>query len=148
MIHSAAGWGCGTAAPVVPGANRRNCRRNPPCSYPDRPAFPRPFCGDGLRCNAWQPAHRHPPSRSCPAHPPAGSAWRNPAPCAPSLRRQPESPCGWYLPSTSPTIRADFLKAVLERMPISCMAYRMRRWTGFRPSRASGRARATMTDMA
>ena len=28
------------------------------------------------------------------------------------------------------------------------MAYRMRRWTGLRPSRTSGRARPTMTDIA
>ena len=39
-----------------------------------------------LRCNAWPPARRRPPSRSCPARPPAGSAWRSPAPCAPARR--------------------------------------------------------------
>ncbi len=58
------------------------------------------------------------------------------------------SPCGWYLPSTSPTMRADFLYAEPARIPMSYMAYRMRRCTGFSPSRASGSARATMTDMA
>jgi hypothetical protein len=33
-------------------------------------------------------------------------------------------------------------------MPSSCMAKRMRRCTGFKPSRTSGSARPTMTDMA
>ena len=32
-------------------------------------------------------------------------------------------------------------------MPLSFMAYRMRRCTGFSPSRTSGRARAVMTDI-
>ena len=32
--------------------------------------------------------------------------------------------------------------------PRSCMAYKMRRCTGLSPSRASGRARPTMTDIA
>src|SRR3989304_7393 len=45
-------------------------------------------------------------------------------------------------------MRADFLYGLSGRMPISCIAYRMRRWTGFKPSLASGSARATMTDMA
>ena len=98
------------------------------------------------------------------------------------------SPCGWYLPSTSPTTRAhlqapDICAQLLDGivrgpadmpaciwlaiaslllspicahlrcgfpdvMPSSCMAKRMRRCTGFRPSRTSGSARPTMTDMA
>jgi len=32
-----------------------------------------------------------------------------------------------------------------EETPISCIAYRMRRCTGFRPSRTSGSARPAMT---
>ena len=58
------------------------------------------------------------------------------------------SPCGWYLPSTSPVIRALFLYEDVGRMPMSYIAYRMRRCTGFKPSRTSGSARDTMTDMA
>lgn len=87
------------------------------------------------------------------------------------------SPCGWYLPSTSPTTRAHLRKGLVGRKPRSCIAYRMRlrsttrcvsaqrgqrlqrrrgarrraaahRWTGFSPSRTSGNARPTMTDMA
>jgi len=34
------------------------------------------------------------------------------------------------------------------RMPMSYIAYKMRRCTGFSPSRMSGNARDTMTDMA
>ena len=48
---------------------------------------------------------------------------------------------------TSPTVHALFLCGRLGKMPDSFMAYRMRLWTGFRPSRTSGRARAVMTDM-
>ena len=58
------------------------------------------------------------------------------------------SPWGWYLPNTSPTQVADFLKGLSEVRPLSYMEYKIRRWTGFRPSRTSGRARPTMTDMA
>ena len=57
------------------------------------------------------------------------------------------SPCGWYLPSTSPTVVADFLYGCEGSLPLSCMAYRMRRCTGLRPSRTSGSARAVMTDI-
>jgi len=46
----------------------------------------------------------------------------------------------WYLPITSPTMRADFLYGFRTRSHSSCMAKRMRRWTGLRPSRTSGRA--------
>ena len=53
------------------------------------------------------PADRRPSSRNCPGRRSAAGASRNPAPCAPSRRRSPASPCGWYLPITSPTMRAD-----------------------------------------
>ena len=52
------------------------------------------------------------------------------------------------MPSTSPTQVADFLKGLSWVRPLSYMEYRIRRWTGFRPSRTSGRARPTMTLMA
>ena len=55
------------------------------------------------------------------------------------------SPCGWYLPITSPTTRADFMNFVFHVFPSSCMAKRQRLWTGFKPSRTSGSARPTMT---
>ena len=58
------------------------------------------------------------------------------------------SPCGCHLPSTSPTRRALFLCCALGRMARSCMAYRIRRWTGLSPSRMSGNARDTITLMA
>ena len=58
------------------------------------------------------------------------------------------SPWGWYLPSTSPTMRALFLKGLSGWRPSSLMEYRIRRWTGLRPSRTSGRARSVMTAMA
>ena len=44
--------------------------------------------------------------------------------------------------------RAPRLKGLLCARPSSCMAYRMRRCTGFRPSRTSGSARPTITLMA
>ena len=46
-----------------------------------------------------------------------------------------------------PDVR-DFLNALSLVRPSSYMAYRMRRWTGFKPSRTSGSARPTMTDIA
>ena len=58
------------------------------------------------------------------------------------------SPCGWNLPSTSPTTRAHFLNGFFESSPSSCMANKMRLCTGFSPSRTSGSARPTITDMA
>jgi len=43
---------------------------------------------------------------------------------------------------------ADFLVGRLKCSPISCIMYRIRRCTGFKPSRTSGRARPTITLMA
>ena len=49
---------------------------------------------------------------------------------------------------TSPTAEADFRRGRSGvRLP-SSIENRIRRCTGFRPSRTSGRARDTMTDMA
>src|SRR4030095_5051262 len=58
------------------------------------------------------------------------------------------SPCGWNLPMQSPTMRADFLYARFHETPIRFIVWSTRRCTGFRPSRMSGRARPTMTDIA
>ena len=55
------------------------------------------------------------------------------------------SPCGWYLPSTSPTTVAHFLYGRPGTSPSSFIANRIRRCTGFKPSRTSGNARDTMT---
>lgn len=55
---------------------------------------------------------------------------------------------GWYLPSTSPTTRADFTGLALAPSPMACIAYRMRRCTGFWPSLTSGSARPLTTDTA
>ena len=58
-----------------------------------------------------------------------------------------ESPWGWYFPRTSPTTVADFLCGLLKVRPSSCMANMICLWTGFNPSRTSGSALLTMTDM-
>ena len=58
------------------------------------------------------------------------------------------SPWGWNLPSTSPTIRADLRKGLSGVMPNSFISKRMRRCTGFKPSRTSGSARLMMTAIA
>ena len=58
------------------------------------------------------------------------------------------SPWGWYLPRTSPVILAHFLYGLSACRPISFIPNRIRRCTGFSPSRTSGRARETMTDIA
>ena len=42
-------------------------------------------------------------------------------------------------------MRADFLYALFQSLFSSCIANRTRRCTGFRPSRASGNARPTIT---
>ena len=55
------------------------------------------------------------------------------------------SPCGWYLPMTSPTTRADFLYALFQSLPSSRIANSTRRCTGLSPSRTSGSARPTIT---
>ena len=49
---------------------------------------------------------------------------------------------------TSPTTRALFLYGLFHSMPISLMAKRILRCTGLSPSRTSGSARPTITDIA
>ena len=67
-----------------------------------------------------------------------------------TIRRFPDKPITMegliQKQSISPQV-ADFLKGLSEVRPLSNMVYRMRRCTGFRPSRTSGRARPTMTLM-
>jgi hypothetical protein len=93
-------------------------------------------------------AHRRRPSRrrasrSCPGRRSAGSASRTAcAMCTMRLVHVEESPCGWYLPSTSPTYARALHMRSPGRVGMSPIAYRMRRCTGFRPSaRPAGRAR-------
>ena len=45
------------------------------------------------------------------------------------------------------TVSADLRVGWLGSLPRSCMVYRMRRCTGFKPSRTSGSARWVITDM-
>ena len=55
------------------------------------------------------------------------------------------SPCGWYLPNTSPTILAHFLYPFSGAKPNSCIENSILLWTGFNPSLTSGSARPTIT---
>ena len=98
---------------------RRGARGAPPCSASPRPGRRR-----------W--------SRSCPGRRQAGSASRSPARAARACRRSRESPCGWYLPITSPTICAHLTCLRSGAAPSRSSRYRTRRWTGFSPSRTSG----------
>ena len=58
------------------------------------------------------------------------------------------SPWGWNLPIQSPTIRALFLCGLSGVSPISCMVYKIRRCTGFKPSSTRGKARSRITNSA
>ena len=55
------------------------------------------------------------------------------------------SPCGWYLPMVSPTIRAHLRCGLSGPLFNSIIAYKIRRWTGFKPSLTSGKALDTIT---
>src|ERR1700688_3260713 len=57
------------------------------------------------------------------------------------------SPCGWKLPITSPTALAHLACGLSGRRFCSYIEYRIRRCTGLSPSRTSGSARDTITDM-
>ena len=57
------------------------------------------------------------------------------------------SPWGWKFPMTSPTALAHLAWGRSGRRFCSYIEYRIRRCTGLRPSRTSGSARDTMTDM-
>ena len=50
-----------------------------------------------------------------------------------------ESPCGWYLPNTSPTTLADFFFFIgfIRRISQSIIPKRILRWTGLKPSLTS-----------
>ena len=45
-------------------------------------------------------------------------------------------------------MRAAFRHWLVDEAPVSFIVWRILRWTGFNPSRTSGSARPTMTDIA
>ena len=55
------------------------------------------------------------------------------------------SPCGWYLPRQSPTMRAHLRCGLSGLRFSSIMVYSMRRCTGFSPSSTRGSARSSIT---
>jgi hypothetical protein len=58
------------------------------------------------------------------------------------------SPCGWYFPNTSPTIRALLRYGLSGYKLSSLIEYNIRRCTGFNPSLTSGSARLMITAIA
>ena len=68
-------------------------------------------------------------------------------PDAPWRRRPRCRRAGDTSSDTSPTTPAHFMCLRLCSTPMSCIAYKMRRCTGFSPSRTSGKARPMMTDI-
>ena len=90
------------------------------------------------RCSASPPAGRRRPSRSCPGRRPAGSASRSPAPGGPARRRARRRRAGGTCPSPRRRSRRTCGSELVALRPISSIAYRIRRWTGLRPSRTSG----------
>ena len=129
-------------------ASRRSCRGTRPCSCRGRRAArARPWPA-GTRCSAPPPADRRRPSRNCPGRRSAAGAWRSPAPCAPGRRRSRGCRAGGTCPSPRRRRGRDFMYFLFQSSPSSFMANRMRRCTGFRPSRTSGSARETITLMA
>ena len=59
-----------------------------------------------------------------------------------------EFPWGWNRAIVSPVTRAHLTNGRSGRNPWSSMSQMIRRCTGLRPSRTSGRARDVMTDIA
>ena len=75
-------------------------------------------------------------------------ASRSPAPGARACRRSPSRRAGGTCPSRRRRCGRTSSTARFGCRPFSFIANSTRRWTGFRPSRTSGSARPTMTDMA
>ena len=69
----------------------------------------------GPRCSASRRRCRRRPSRSCPGRRRAGSASRSPGRAGRGRRTARLSPCGWYLPITSPTIAAHLRYELVAR---------------------------------
>ena len=102
-------------------------------------------CPSALRCSAWRRGYRRPSSRSCPDRPEAAATSRNPAPSAPARRRSRYRHAGGTCPS-----RRRPGGRICGRICRGCCRFRasrtrMRRCTGFSPSRRSGIARLTIT---
>ena len=101
-----------------------------------------------LRCSDRRRDYRRRCCRNCPARPPADSARRNPARGAPARRRSIDRRADGTSPSRRRRSWRTFLNGVPGSSRSSRMPYRMRRCTGFRPSRASGNARCMMVESA
>ena len=71
--------------------------------------FLRDLLQAGLLYTAWLPDCPRPPIQSYPVLPPADNASDHSWAILTMASYTDVSPCGWYLPSTSPTILADFL---------------------------------------
>ena len=78
----------------------------------------------------WPPADRRPPNQSFLARPPADNAARTAAPCAPARHKPRYRRADGTCPALRPRPWRTYVLALASR-PMSCMAYRMRRCTGF-----------------
>ena len=93
------------------------------------------------RCSGTRRRGRRRPSRSCRAGRSADSAARSPAPCAPARRRSLRRRAGGTCSSRRRRRWRTCGSGRSGRRPCSCIDQRIRRCTGFRPSRTSGSAR-------
>ena len=59
-----------------------------------------------------------------------------------------ESPCGWNLPSTSPTVAAHLIYPLSHVFPALYIAYSILLCTGFSPSLTSGIALSSIISFA
>ena len=128
------------------GTRPSSCRCSRRCSRRCRRACASRAPTTGTRCNATPPG-RSRASRSCRGRRSADGAARSPAPCARARRRSRLRRAGGTCPSRRRSTRAHFMWLRSGRAFRSYMPQRIRRCTGFRPSRASGSARCVMTDM-
>ena len=97
------------------------------------------------RCSASPPADRDPSTRNCPGRRSAARASTSPAPCAPSRRRSSCRRADGIYPSRRRRGGRTCDRAGRRDSRLPARHSRMRRWTGFSPSRTSGSARATIT---
>jgi len=114
--RSPAGSERGTEGRAAPGASRRSwgASRRFPCRGPT--AAPPPPSPSGPRCTASRRPSRRRPNRSFPAVD-QGVPEREVLHHAHEASYTALSPCGWYLPITSPTMRADFLYGLPYSFP-------------------------------
>ena len=152
-----------TAMPVAPFTSRfgnRAGRTSGSCSYPSKFGAKSTVSSSmsrrismaivDRRASVYRYAAGGSPSTEPKLPWPATSGYRSEKSCAIRTRASYTdwSPCGWYFFNTSPTAAAHLRNGRSGRRPDSSIDQRIRRWTGFRPSRTSGSARPTMTDIA